>query len=66
MDKDKLFLLFWDSSFWQEGTHETGLSFFDEEKGYSPEEIEDIGRLEVGEVWESPDYGTSHTVERLR
>lgn len=37
-----------------------------EENGYSTEDIQDIKKLELGEVWYSKEYGKDHTIIRAR
>lgn len=33
-----------------------------EDNGYSPEEIEQVSNLSIGNVWKSNDYGTYHMI----
>ena len=43
-----------------------GTPFFCDDNSYSANDIEAILALAVGETWQSPDYGKSHTVTRHR
>jgi len=43
-----------------------GNAMFCEGLGYSPEDIDDIKALSVGESWECPNFGPCHTVRRVR
>lgn len=45
---------------------ERGLEFFTDDNGYSEKDIEEISKLNVGKTWESLDYGSAHTVQRIK
>lgn len=45
---------------------EVTLEFFNEDNGYEAEEREAIEALEIDGVWQCPDYGPYHTVQRLQ
>lgn len=42
-----------------------GPDFFCDENGYDPDDIENLAALNIGEIWQSSDFGPSHTVERI-
>lgn len=47
---DKVFICFWDAGTYGKDQYEKhDISFFTEDKGYSPEEIQKINNLEVGQ-----------------
>jgi hypothetical protein len=66
-----LYDAFWDASMFhsQDGKdirQIVGNAMFCEGLGYSPEDIDDIKALSVGESWECPNFGPCHTVRRVR
>jgi len=56
----------WDESFVSPDTKIFWAEDFEESRGYTPEDIEQILCLGVGQTWVSSDYGAAHTVTRLR
>ena len=62
----KIYSAYWGNDFFESGTKKVVRYFFSEERCYSKEDIAAINALAVGESWSSPDYGSAHTVNRLR
>lgn len=60
------FRVTWDESFVSPGTKVLGVGDFEESRGYTPQDIDQIRCLGVGQTWASSDYGASHTVTRLQ
>ncbi len=64
------------AAFWDVGTFHSpsgkdvhqilGPAMFCDALSYDPDDIAGIAALLIGDEWESPDYGRSHTVRRIR
>lgn len=65
-DNMKLFEAYWGNDFYNEGTYLMTESLFSEQNSYEKEEVENIHALKIGEKWLSPDYGSAHTVKRVK
>lgn len=61
----KRFRAYWSNDFHKSGTETLGADFFSEEHCYTAEDVAAIAALEVGQVWQAPHYGDSHTVTRI-
>lgn len=42
-----------------------GLEYFSDDLGYDEDERADLAALALGETWEAPHYGESHTITRI-
>lgn len=60
----KEFRACWSNDFCNPGTRLLSEDFFSVELSYSIDEVAAIRGLEVGETWQSHDYGSAHTVTR--
>lgn len=59
------FRAYWDEAFVLPGERVVDAADFSAAAGYSAEDRRAIAALQVGQTWESPDYGRAHYVTRL-
>jgi hypothetical protein len=63
----KVYMAYWSKeAFFNELTNQVAQTFFTDGLGYDKDEIEAINALEVGETWQSNDYGSYHTAIRIQ
>lgn len=64
--ESKIFEAYWGDSFWLTGKFFVTEDFFAEGRCYDPEEVAALHSMPVGADWQSTDYGSGHTVTRLK